>query len=183
MARAATPARKTVNTIAAWVVALIIFFPIFWTVMTSFKPEPVAVAFPPVWFDFPWSFENYQTVIQLRGYGQFFWNSVVIAFGSTILGMIIAIPAAWAMAFVHGPRTKDLLMWMLSTKMMPAAGVLVPIYLIGKALGLMQFDRRLHDPLTGPILAFGAAFKSIGSCHNLMIHHISLKLTSRQFLR
>jgi sorbitol/mannitol transport system permease protein len=138
MARAVTPARKTANTVAAWAVALIIFFPIFWTVMTSFKPEPVAVAFPPVWFDFHWSFENYQTVIQQRGYGQFFWNSVVISFGSTILGMLIAIPAAWAMAFVHGRRTKDLLMWMLSTKMMPAAGVLVPIYLIGKALGLMD---------------------------------------------
>ena len=130
MARAVTPARKTVNTAAAWIVALIIFFPIFWTILTSFKPEPVAVASPPVFLNFDWSFDNYRTVIQQRGYGQFFWNSVVIAFGSTILGMIIAIPAAWAMAFVHGPRTKDLLMWMLSTKMMPAAGVLVPIYLI-----------------------------------------------------
>ena len=130
MARAVTPARKTVNTAAAWIVALIIFFPIFWTILTSFKPEPVAVASPPVFLNFDWSFDNYRTVIQQRGYGQFFWNSVVIAFGSTILGMAIAIPAAWAMAFVHGPRTKDLLMWMLSTKMMPAAGVLVPIYLI-----------------------------------------------------
>ena len=130
MARAVTPARKTVNTAAAWIVALIIFFPIFWTILTSFKPEPVAVASPPVFLNFDWSFDNYRTVIQQRGYGQFFWNSVVIAFGSTLLGMIIAIPAAWAMAFVHGPRTKDLLMWMLSTKMMPAAGVLVPIYLI-----------------------------------------------------
>ena len=130
MARAVTPARKTVNTAAAWIVALIIFFPIFWTILTSFKPELVAVASPPVFLNFDWSFDNYRTVIQQRGYGQFFWNSVVIAFGSTLLGMIIAIPAAWAMAFVHGPRTKDLLMWMLSTKMMPAAGVLVPIYLI-----------------------------------------------------
>lgn len=130
MARAVTPARKTVNTAAAWIVALTIFFPILWTILTSFKPEPVAVASPPVFLNFDWSFDNYRTVIQQRGYGQFFWNSVVIAFGSTILGMIIAIPAAWAMAFVHGPRTKDLLMWMLSTKMMPTAGVLVPIYLI-----------------------------------------------------
>ena len=130
MARAVTPARKSINTAFGWTVALIIFFPILWTILTSFKPEPVAVASPPVFLNFDWSFENYQTVIQQRGYGQFFWNSVVIAFGSTILGMIIAIPAAWAMAFVHGPRTKDLLMWMLSTKMMPAAGVLVPIYLI-----------------------------------------------------
>ncbi len=138
MARAVTPARKTINTVAAWTVALIIFFPILWTFLTSFKPEPVAVASPPVFLNFDWSLQNYNDVIQLRGYGQFFWNSVIISVGSTVLGMIIAIPAAWAMAFVHGPRTKDLLMWMLSTKMMPAAGVLVPIYLMGKSLGLID---------------------------------------------
>ncbi|XDA97877.1 carbohydrate ABC transporter permease [Sulfitobacter sp. LCG007] len=138
MARAVTPARKTINTAAAWTVALIIFFPILWTVLTSFKPEPVAVASPPVFLGFDWTMQNYNDVIELRGYGQFFWNSVIISVGSTLLGMVIAIPAAWAMAFVHGPRTKDVLMWMLSTKMMPAAGVLVPIYLMGKSLGLID---------------------------------------------
>jgi sorbitol/mannitol transport system permease protein len=44
----------------------------------------------------------------------------MISVGSTLLALLIAIPAAWAMAFVPGRRTKDLLMWMLSTKMMPA---------------------------------------------------------------
>ena len=138
MARAVSPTRKTVNTIAAWAVALLIFFPILWTFLTSFKPEPVAVASPPVFLDFDWTLKNYRDVIDQRGYGRYFWNSVIISVGSTVLGMIIAIPAAWAMAFVHGPRTKDILMWMLSTKMMPAAGVLVPIYLMLKGMGLID---------------------------------------------
>ncbi len=138
MARAVSPTQKSINTAAAWIVGLIIFFPILWTVLTSFKPEPIAVASPPVFVDFDWSFQNYADVISQRGYGHFFWNSVIISVGSTVIGMIIAIPAAWAMAFVHGRRTKDLLMWMLSTKMMPAAGVLVPIYLMGKWLGLID---------------------------------------------
>ncbi|MCB1354042.1 MAG: carbohydrate ABC transporter permease [Rhodobacteraceae bacterium] len=138
MARVVTPAQKSINTAAAWVVALIIFFPILWTFLTSFKPEEVAVASPPVFVGFDWTMQNYHDVIAQRGYGSYFWNSVVISVGSTVLGMIIAIPAAWAMAFVHGKRTKDLLMWMLSTKMMPAAGVLVPIYLMGKSLGLID---------------------------------------------
>ena len=51
---------------------------------------------------------------------------------------VIAIPAAWAMAFVPGKRTKDLLMWMLSTKMMPAVGVLVPMYLLFRDFGLLD---------------------------------------------
>jgi sorbitol/mannitol transport system permease protein len=63
-------------------------------------------------------------------YFKFFLNSVIIAVGSTLLALLIAIPAAWSMAFSPTKRTKDILMWMLSTKMMPAVGVLVPIYLI-----------------------------------------------------
>ncbi len=138
MARAVTPAAKTVNTIAAWSVALILFFPILWTILTSFKPEAQAVASPPIFFGFDWTLQNYTDVNEQRDYFRYFWNSVVIAVGSTLLGLMIAIPAAWSMAFVPGRKTKDLLMWMLSTRMMPAVGVLVPIYLIFKTLGLLD---------------------------------------------
>ena len=59
----------------------------------------------------------------------------------TLLGLLIAIPAAWAMAFVPAKRTKHVLMWMLSTKMLPPVGVLIPIYLIFRDTGLL--DTRL----------------------------------------
>ena len=55
-----------------------------------------------------------------------------------LIGLIVAVPAAWSMAFSPSTRTKDILMWMLSTKMMPAVGVLVPIYLIFKDLNLLD---------------------------------------------
>ena len=138
MARAISTRRKWINTVAAWSVALLLFFPILWTILTSFKPEAQAVASPPIFLGFDWTLENYIDVNEQREYFRYFWNSVIIAVGSTVLGLIIAIPAAWSMAFVPGKRTKDLLMWMLSTKMMPAVGVLVPIYLIFKSLGLLD---------------------------------------------
>ena len=138
MARAVTRQRKAVNTAAAWAVALLLFFPILWTILTSFKPEAQAVASPPIFLGFDWTLQNYIDVNTQRDYFRYFWNSVIIAVGSTLLGLVIAIPAAWSMAFVPGKRTKDLLMWMLSTKMMPAVGVLVPIYLIFKNLGLLD---------------------------------------------
>ena len=75
---------------------------------------------------------------QRSDYPKHFFNSVVISFGSTLLGLLIAIPAAWSMAFVPAKRTKDVLMWMLSTKMMPAVGVLIPIYLIFRDTGLLD---------------------------------------------
>jgi polyol transport system permease protein len=65
-------------------------------------------------------------------------NSVALALGSTFFALLIAIPSAWAMAFAPGKRTKDLLMWMLSTKMMPPVGALIPIYLIFRDLGLLD---------------------------------------------
>jgi len=141
MARAVTPRRKAITTAAAWTIGFVIFFPILWTILTSFKTEAEAIASPPSFLFFDWTLENYVTVQQRSDYFGHFWNSVVISFGSTLLGLIIAIPAAWSMAFVPGKRTKDLLMWMLSTKMMPAVGVLVPIYLGFKSLGLL--DTRL----------------------------------------
>ncbi len=138
MARAVTTQRKALTTAAAWTVALLIFFPILWTILTSFKSETDAVMSPPLWLGFDWTLENYQTVLERANYFKFFLNSVIIAVGSTALGVLVAVPAAWSMAFVPGTRTKDLLMWMLSTKMMPSVAVLVPIYLIFIKLGLLD---------------------------------------------
>ncbi len=65
-------------------------------------------------------------------------NSVITSFGSTFIALIIAIPAAYSMAFFPTKRTKDILLWMLSTKMLPAVGVLVPIYILCRDYGLLD---------------------------------------------
>ena len=125
-------------TILAWVVAFLIFFPILWTFLTSFKSELDAIAMPPKFLFFNWTLENYVEVQQRSNYLKFAFNSVVLSIGANLVGLLIAVPAAWSMAFAPGKCTKDLLMWMLSTKMMPAVGVLVPIYLLFKNLGLLD---------------------------------------------
>ncbi len=141
MARAVTTQRKIINTAAAWAVGLLIFFPILWTILTSFKTEATAIADPPVFLFFDWTFENYKVVTERSDYARFLWNSIFIAGGSTLLGILVAVPAAWSMAFVPSRRTKDILLWMLSTKMLPAVGVLYPIYLLFIKMGLL--DSRL----------------------------------------
>ena len=138
MARAITTRRRIVVTIVGWAVGFVIFFPILWTILTSFKTEAQAIADPPLFLNFDWTLENYFTVQERSNYFRHFWNSVVISLGSTVIGLIIAIPAAWSMAFVPAKRTKDILMWMLSTKMLPAVGVLVPIYLLFNSWGLLD---------------------------------------------
>jgi sorbitol/mannitol transport system permease protein len=142
MARAIPARRRWLLSLLAWAVGLMIFFPILWTVLTSFKTEGEAIATPPHILFFHWTLENYAEVQQRSNYIEHVTNSVVIALGSTLLALLIGVPAAWAAAFAPTRRTKDLLMWMLSTKMMPPVGVLVPIYLLFRDWGLL-------DTLTG----------------------------------
>ena len=136
MARAVSKNAKIGWTIAAWLVALLIFFPILYTIITSLKTEQEAIS----GFNLIPSFtlQSYETVQSQNNYIRPFLNSVILALGSTLLALVVAIPAAWAMAFSPTKRTKDILMWMLSTKMMPAVAVLVPIYLIFLRTGLMD---------------------------------------------
>ncbi len=145
MVRTATIQRKIIITAIAWAIGLLIFFPVLWTILTSFKSEAQAIADPPVFLFFDWTLENYSIVQERSDYLRYLWNSVIIAGVSTLLGILVAVPAAWSMAFTPSKRTKDILLWMLSTKMLPAVGVLYPIYLIFIQLNLL-------DTLTGLIV-------------------------------
>lgn len=138
MARKDSTKRKIVVTVLAWTIGLLIFFPILWTILTSFKTEADAIALPPVFINFDWTLENYRIVQERSDYLGFALNSIYLALGSTLFALVIAIPSAWAMAFAPGRKTKDLLMWMLSTKMMPPVGALIPIYLIFRDFGLLD---------------------------------------------
>lgn len=138
MARAVSTRRKVTFTILGWTIGFLIFFPVLWTVLTSFKTEGTAIATPPQFLFFDWTMENYVAVQNRSNYMRHMSNSIVISVGSTLIGLLVAIPAAWAMAFSPTKRTKDVLLWMLSTKMLPAVGVLVPIYLIFRDWGLLD---------------------------------------------
>ncbi|WP_299139435.1 carbohydrate ABC transporter permease [uncultured Tateyamaria sp.] len=119
----------------AWVAALLFFFPIFWMVLTGFKTENQAIAIPPLLFFEP-TLENFTEINERTNYSKFALNSIITSFGGTLLALLIAIPSAYAMAFNPGRWTKDILMWMLSTKMLPAVGVLMPIYFLAQNSGL-----------------------------------------------
>jgi sorbitol/mannitol transport system permease protein len=125
-------------TVAAWIVGFLIFFPILWTVLTSFKTEADAYSIPPKFLFFHWTLENYAEVQSRTDYLLHAYNSIVLSIGANIVGLIIAVPAAWSMAFAPTKRTKDLLMWMLSTKMMPGAGVFMAIYFLFLRMHLLD---------------------------------------------
>ena len=154
------PVRDRFLTGLAWLVALIMFFPILWLGLSSIKTEDAATsAIPEIFPTFNqeyirdrdqrladgedvstwermWFKPTVGAYVRLTqsadGFGKFIFNTVTISLGATLLGMLLAVPAAYSMAFRTTNWTKDILLWMLSTKMLPAVGVVVPIYLLFK---------------------------------------------------
>ena len=135
-----------VRTFFAWGVTLLVVFPLIWLALTAFKTELQAIAVPPQLFFTP-TLESFAEVNLRSDYLLHAKNSVVTSVLSTLLGLAIAAPAAYSMAFFRTRRTRDILMWMLSTKMMPAVGALVPVYVMAQTAGLL-------DSLTALIVVF-----------------------------
>ena len=127
--------QRVLATVVGWGAALLLFFPIAWMVLTSFKTEVEAItprlAFTP-------TLASYAEVLSRADYLSFAWNSILVSVGGTVLALLFAIPAAYAMAFHPTRRTRGTLLWMLSTKMLPPVGVLVPIYLLARNTGLLD---------------------------------------------
>ena len=138
MARATSNRQKLISSIIAWAAAIVIFFPILWIIVLSFKAEGDAIRTPLGVLTSSWTLDSYAVVQDRSDYLKHFFNSVIVAVGSTLLGILVAVPAAWSMAFVPSKRTRGILMWMLSTKMLPAVGVLYPIYLLFIQLGILD---------------------------------------------
>jgi len=125
------------RTAAAWTATLLLVFPLLWLFLTAFKTELQAIHVPPLLIFTP-TLDNFAEVQVRSDYLLFAKNSIITSVGSTLLGLLIAAPAAYSMAFFRTRKTRDLLMWMLSTKMMPAVGALVPIYVIAQTSGLLD---------------------------------------------
>jgi sorbitol/mannitol transport system permease protein len=121
--------------VVAWIVALLLFFPIFWMAITAFKSEGQAYS---TLLLFTPTLESFSEVFARSNYFAFAWNSILISLGVTVICLIIAVPAAYAMAFFPTKKTQQILLWMLSTKMMPSVGVLIPIYVLWKNAGLLD---------------------------------------------
>jgi len=134
-------------TALTYLIALALFFPILWTFLTGFKTEGAAVAQPPKLF-FHATLANYSDVLS-SGYWQYFWNSATISIGATLLALLLGLPAAFTLAFYPTKRSPTVMSWVLSTRMLPVVGALIPLIIISKRAHL--FDTRL-----GMILIYGA---------------------------
>jgi len=140
--------------VTAWAVGLIFFFPVLYMFLTGFKTESAAVDLPPKLVFMP-TLENYRAVFNIN-FLPFFRNSLITSTVSTFFVMLLGIPCAYALALRRPDKWKDVLFFFISTRFLPPAGVIVPLYILfspeGDAQG-RRFLPSLSDPSLGWIVA------------------------------
>lgn len=133
--------------IFAWIVGLLFFFPVLYMVLTGFKTESTAITLPPKLIFHP-TLEQYRDIFS-RGFLPFFRNSLIASLVSTAIVLVLAVPAAYALALRPMKRWRDVLFFFISTKFMPPAGIIVPLYIIFR-------DAHLLNTLRGLIIIYVA---------------------------
>ncbi|MBF4567703.1 carbohydrate ABC transporter permease [Plantibacter sp. VKM Ac-2880] len=125
--------RGSLLTILTWIVAFAMFFPILWMVFTSLKSERDAASSPPTFF-VELSFDQYAGVFS-RGIAPYLINSLTVSVLSTVFVLLLAIPAAYGLSIRPVKGWRDLLFFFISTRFMPVAASIIPLYLILKTIG------------------------------------------------
>ena len=126
----------TIWTVLAWILGLGFFFPVLWMVLTGFKQEADAYSDPPKLFFTP-TLDQYRAVLS-SGIGTALMNSAFATIVSTILVLLLGIPAAFALSLRPVKKTKDVLFFFISTKMLPVVAAIVPLYVIVGDIGLLD---------------------------------------------
>jgi len=136
-----TEARRKWSTFAwtalTYILVFLLVFPVLWMALTGFKTEIAAISVPPILFFQP-RLDQFLLAIQ-GGFGAYLFNSVAAALVSTAIALVLGIPAAYAMVFHMSTKSSnDMLFFVLSTRFMPFAAILVPIYVIVTRLNLLD---------------------------------------------
>ena len=126
---------KTGWTVLGWVVGIAFFLPVLWMVITAFKPESAAETWPPQ-FVFKPTLAQFRLVFS--GMGPFLEHSAIATVGSTILVLLLAVPAAYALAIRPVKHWRDGLFFFISTKMLPIVAAIGPLYVIALKTHLLD---------------------------------------------
>jgi sorbitol/mannitol transport system permease protein len=126
--------------VVAWIVGLIYFFPILWMGTNSFKEEAVAEASPT--FSFSPTLDRYREVTGttqgLLSFGEAFGNSIWIVVVSTLIVLVLAIPAAYALSIYPVKKWRDVLFFFISTKFLPLVASILPLWILARDLDLLN---------------------------------------------
>lgn len=120
-----------------YILVFLLIFPVLWMVITAFKTEVAAISIPPALFFTP-TLSQFALAIN-GGFSAYLFNSVVASLISTALALSLGIPAAYAMVFQMRKKSSDnMLFFVLSTRFLPFAAILIPLFVIVTRLNLLD---------------------------------------------
>lgn len=132
--------RGSALALLAWATGILFFLPLAWMVLTSFHSEPDAATNPPS-LAAPLTLDAYRTFFSAGG-ADGPWppliNSMTAALCSTLLVLLLALPAAYALSIRPVRKWRDVMFFFLSTKMLPLVAGLLPVYLFASNAGLLD---------------------------------------------
>lgn len=126
---------RRVLVLALLLCALFFAFPIVWMLLTSLKTRNDFLAMPPKWVFRP-TLENFREIFSSGDFVKAYINSILISVCSVTIGIAIGVPCAYGMSRFHFRGKSGLAFWILSTRFAPPIAVLLPFFLLFKALGL-----------------------------------------------
>ena len=129
-------------------------FPVLWALLTSFKSERDVLAYPPKFVFVP-TLDNYREV--LFGASSILpnlWSSVVVATLATLLTMLFAVPAGYALGRLRYPAKRASGFYVLATQMLPPVGLVIPYYLALQKIGMLD----TYSGLVAMYLTFSLPF-------------------------
>lgn len=129
-------ATSTALTIFTWIVTLGFFFPVAWMVFTAFKTEAAAATRTPTIFT-SLSLDRFAEVLD-RGFGVYLLNSLTASVMSTVIVLLLAIPAAYGLSIRPIIKSTDVLFFFISTRFLPIAAAIIPIYLLLQSIGALD---------------------------------------------
>ncbi len=115
---------------------LLVMFPFLWMITMSFKPIDDIFAWPPKLFFTP-TFEHYLGLVDDE-FAASFWNSLVTSVGSTVVSMVVGVPAAYALSRLEGRIGNRLSLWILASRMAPPIAFTIPYFLVYRYIGLLD---------------------------------------------
>ncbi|MGW3467834.1 carbohydrate ABC transporter permease [Saccharopolyspora sp. NPDC000995] len=136
MMRTGNPVGQWALTAFTWLVAILFVFPLLWMVLTAFKQEADAYTDPPRLVFTP-TLDQFAGILE-RGFLPYLGNSAFVTVVSTLLVLLMAVPAAYALSISAVPGTRDALGFFLSTKMLPIVAAIIPLYVISQNLKLLD---------------------------------------------
>jgi sorbitol/mannitol transport system permease protein len=133
--------------VLGWAAAVVWFFPVFWMILTGFKTEAQASTDPPTFFFVP-TLDQYEAIFG-RDFVPYLINSFTASIFSTLLAIVLALPAAYALSLAKVPKWRDSLFFFLSTRMMPAVASILPLYILVRNIGMLDNITMLAIIYTG----------------------------------